>query len=158
MIKIANNSYEVMTIGLLAAFLAQVLKFFIFIIKSKKINFKIFTTTGGMPSSHSAGVMGLSTAVGLIGGFSSLTFAVAFGFALVTMYDATGIRRAAGKTAACLNRMMDDFYKHDVKAMGGKLKELLGHTPLEVIMGALFGIIFAFYAHKFFLNHMITLF
>lgn len=158
MITLANNSYEVMTIGLLAAFLAQVLKFCIFVIKTKKINFKIFTTTGGMPSSHSAGVMGLSTAVGLIGGFSSLTFAVAFGFALVTMYDATGIRRAAGKTAACLNRMMDDFYKHDVKAMGGKLKELLGHTPFEVIMGAIFGIIFAIYMHKYLMTHIITLF
>ena len=158
MIVIQNNSLEVLTTGLLSAFFAQVIKFCIFIIKSKKINFKIFTTTGGMPSSHSAGVMGLSTSVGLISGFDSIVFAVALGFALVTMYDATGIRRAAGKTAACLNRMMDDFYKHDVKAVGGKLKELLGHTPLEVIVGALFGILFAVYAHQYLTNHVITLF
>lgn len=158
MITFANNSYEVLAIGLAAAFLAQVIKFCIFVIKTKKINFKIFTTTGGMPSSHSAGVMGLSTTVGLIAGFDSLVFAVALGYALVTMYDATGIRRAAGKTAACLNRMMDDFYKHDVKAVGGKLKELLGHTPLEVIMGALFGVLFAIYAHRFLINHVITIF
>lgn len=91
-----------------------------------------------MPSSHSAGVMGLATSVGLIGGFDSLTFSVALGFALITMYDAAGVRRAAGKTAACLNRMMEDFYTHDVQAIGGKLKELLGHTPLEVIMGCNF--------------------
>ncbi len=158
MITLSNNSYEVITIGILAAFFAQVIKFCIFVLRSRKINFKIFTTTGGMPSSHSAGVMGLSTSVGLIAGFDSLLFAVAIGFSLVTMYDATGIRRAAGKTAACLNRMMDDFYNHDVKAVGGKLKELLGHTPLEVIVGALFGIFFAIYSHQYFTNHLITLF
>lgn len=149
-INIANTGYEALLAGVLAAFFAQVIKFFIFTIKSKKVNFKIFTTTGGMPSSHSAGVMGLATSVGLISGFDSIVFAISIGFALITMYDAAGVRRAAGKTAACLNRMMDDFYKHDVQAIGGKLKELLGHTPFEVIMGALFGIAFAYYFHYYF--------
>lgn len=148
-INIANTGYEALSAGVLAAFFAQVIKFFIFTIKSKKVNFKIFTTTGGMPSSHSAGVMGLATSVGLISGFDSIVFAIAIGFALITMYDAAGVRRAAGKTAACLNRMMEDFYKHDVQAIGGKLKELLGHTPFEVIMGALFGIAFAYYFHYY---------
>lgn len=147
MISFANNGYEVLATGLLSAFTAQVIKFIIFTIQTRKINFKIFTTTGGMPSSHSAGVMGISTSVGLIGGFDSLLFAVALGYALVTMYDAAGVRRAAGKTAACLNRMMDDFYKHDVQAIGGKLKELLGHTPFEVIMGAIYGIVFTILLH-----------
>ncbi len=155
MITIQGNSLEVLLTGLFSAFFAQVIKFCIFIIKSKKINFKIFTTTGGMPSAHSAGVMGLSTSVGLISGFDSIVFAVAFGFSLVTMYDAAGIRRAAGKTAACLNKMMDDFYKHDVQAIGGKLKELLGHTPLEVIVGALFGVLFALGFHTYLLNHIL---
>lgn len=145
--KYANTGYETLSAGVLAAFLAQVLKFIIFTIRSKKMNFKIFTTTGGMPSSHSAGVMGLSTSVGIIEGYDSIIFAVAIGFALITMYDAAGVRRAAGKTAACLNKMMDDFYKHDVQSIGGKLKELLGHTPLEVIMGALFGIFFSYFYH-----------
>ena len=149
-IDIANTGYEALSAGVLAAFFAQVIKFFIFTIKSRKDNFKIFTTTGGMPSSHSAGVMGLATSVGLISGFDSIVFAIAIGFALITMYDAAGVRRAAGKTAACLNRMMEDFYKHDVQAIGGKLKELLGHTPFEVIMGALFGIAFAYYFHYYF--------
>ena len=149
-IDIANTGYEALSAGVLAAFFAQVIKFFIFTIKTKKVNFKIFTTTGGMPSSHSAGVMGLATSVGLISGFDSIVFAISIGFALITMYDAAGVRRAAGKTAACLNRMMDDFYKHDVQAIGGKLKELLGHTPFEVIMGALFGIAFAYYFHYYF--------
>ncbi len=147
--KILNTGYEAIFSGLTAAFFAQVIKFFIFTIRSKKINFKIFTTTGGMPSSHSAGVMGLSTSVGLISGFDSVIFAVAIGYALVTMYDAAGVRRAAGKTAACLNRMMEDFYEHKVQAIGGKLKELLGHTPFEVIMGAIFGICYAFCFHQY---------
>ena len=150
-ISILNTGYEAFLAGVLAAFFAQVIKFFIFTIKSRKVNFKIFTTTGGMPSSHSAGVMGLATAVGLIEGFDSVLFAMSVGFALITMYDAAGVRRAAGKTAACLNRMMDDFYKHDVQAIGGKLKELLGHTPFEVIMGALFGIAFAYFMHFYIL-------
>ncbi len=147
--KILNTGYEAILSGLAAAFFAQVIKFFIFTIRSKKINFKIFTTTGGMPSSHSAGVMGLSTSVGLISGFDSAIFAVAIGYALVTMYDAAGVRRAAGKTAACLNRMMEDFYEHNVQALGGKLKELLGHTPFEVIMGAIFGICYAICFHLY---------
>ena len=154
MINYTNNGYEALSSGIMAAFFAQVLKFIIFTLKSKRINFKIFTTTGGMPSSHSAGVMGLATSIGLIAGFDSLVFAVSFGFALITMYDAAGVRRAAGKTAACLNRMMDDFYKHDVQAIGGKLKELLGHTPLEVIMGAIFGILFAYFYHKHLIGQM----
>ncbi len=145
--NILNTGYEALAAGILAAFFAQVIKFIIFTVRARHINFKIFTTTGGMPSSHSAGVMGLSTAVGIIEGFSSIPFALALGFSLITMYDAAGVRRAAGKTAACLNRMMEDFYNNDVQAIGGKLKELLGHTPFEVIMGALFGILFACYFH-----------
>lgn len=151
--NISNSGYEALASGLLAAFFAQVIKFIIFTIQSKKINFKIFTTTGGMPSSHSAGVMSLSTTVGLVEGFDSMFFAIALGYALITMYDAAGVRRAAGKTAACLNRMMEDFYKHDVQAIGGKLKELLGHTPFEVIMGAIFGVLFAFAFHQYLLNY-----
>lgn len=145
---IANNGYEAITCGLLAALTGQIIKFVLFTIKTGKINFKIFTTTGGMPSTHSAGVMGLSTMVGLIEGFSSIAFAVSFGFSLVIMYDAAGLRRAAGKTAACLNKIMEEFYNHDLQAVGGKLKELLGHTPLEVFVGAAYGIVFALLLHK----------
>ena len=153
---IANTGYEALACGILAAFFAQVIKFCLFTIHNKKINFKIFTTTGGMPSSHSAGVIGMSTSVGIIAGFDSLVFAVSLGYALIVMYDATGIRRAAGKTAACLNKMMDDFYKHDIQAVGGKLKELLGHTPLEVIFGAIFGVIFAFAFHLYVMSQVLA--
>ncbi len=147
-----NNGLEVIFIGLTAAFWAQVLKLFTFAFVDKKFNFKIFTTTGGMPSAHSALVMGVSTTIGLIEGFTSIVFAVALTFAMITMYDAAGFRRAAGKTAACLNRMMDDFYNHDVQAIGGKLKELLGHTPFEVFVGAALGIVYAIVMHSFFFN------
>lgn len=149
---IANNGYEVITCGIASAFCAQVIKFILFTVKNKKVNFKIFSTTGGMPSSHSAGVMGLSTLVGILEGFDSILFAISLGFSLIIMYDAAGLRRAAGKTAACLNRMMEDFYHHDLQSVGGKLKELLGHTPLEVIVGAVFGICFAYLFHGFILG------
>ncbi len=147
-----NNGLEVLFLGLTAAFWAQVLKLFTFAFVDKKFNFKIFTTTGGMPSAHSAGVMAVTTTVGLLEGFTSVIFAVSFAFAMVTMYDAAGLRRAAGKTAACLNRMMDDFYKHDVQAIGGKLKELLGHTPFEVFVGAALGILYSIFMHTYFFN------
>jgi len=149
---IANNGYEVLCAGLLAAFTGQIIKFILFTIQTKRINFKIFTTTGGMPSTHSAGVMGLSTIVGMLDGFDSITFAVALGFSMVIMYDAAGLRRAAGKTAACLNKMMEEFYNNDLHAVGGKLKELLGHTPLEVFVGATYGVVFAYFFHMFIIS------
>jgi acid phosphatase family membrane protein YuiD len=91
--------------------------------------------------------MALSTSVGLIDGFASTLFAVTFGFALIIMYDAAGLRRAAGKTAATLNRIMGDFYQHNVEAIGPKLKELLGHTPFEVVAGATLGVVVTYLMH-----------
>lgn len=149
---ILNTGYEVLFIGLSGAFLAQVLKFLLNLVFKKKIDFKMFTTTGGMPSSHSAGVVGIATTVGIIDGFSSVIFSVAMGYALVVMYDAAGLRRASGKMAACLNKIMDDFYKHDVQSVGGKLKELLGHTPIEVFAGAILGVAYAYYIHFYVLQ------
>lgn len=144
---ILNTGYEVLLTGLIAALTAQVLKFILHLIFERKVNFKIFTTTGGMPSSHSAAVVGLSTSVGFIAGFDSISFAISTGYALIVMYDAAGLRRASGKMAVCLNKIMDDFYKHDVQSVGGKLKELLGHTPVEVFAGAALGVLYAYYMH-----------
>src|SRR5574344_634636 len=141
---ILNTGYEAMIAGITATLSVQALKFFLNLFLYKKIDFKLLTTTGGMPSSHSAGVVALTFAVGIIAGFNSLLFAISAGYAVVVMYDAAGLRRAAGRTAACLNKMMEDFYKHDVLSAGEKLKELLGHTPLEVFIGALFGIVWAY--------------
>lgn len=150
--SITNTGYEALSCGILSAFFAQIIKFCVFTIKNKRVNFKIFATTGGMPSSHSAGVIGLSISVAIITGYDSIAFAIAMGYSLITMYDAAGLRQAAGKTAACLNRVMDDFYKHDMQAAGGRLKELLGHTPFEVIAGAIFGFGFAYLYHNILLS------
>ena len=145
-----GTGYEALFTGITAVILAQITKFFVHLVWKRKIDLRLFTTTGGMPSSHAAGVMGLSATVGFICGFSSIEFAMAFGYALVVMYDAAGVRRAAGKQAACLNRIIMDIYKQELKEAGGKLKELLGHTPMQVFAGALFGVVYAYYMHSFF--------
>ena len=152
--QIYGTGYEALIVGISAVILAQVLKFFVHLIWKRKVDLRLFTTTGGMPSSHSAGVMGLATTVGLIQGFASVYYAMALGYALVVMYDAAGVRRAACKQAACLNRIIMDIYKQELKEAGGRLKELLGHTPMQVIMGALFGIVYAYYMHELFLSLM----
>lgn len=141
-----NTGYEALFTGIASACFAQILKVIFYFLTHKKINFKIFTTTGGMPSSHSAGVISLSVSVGLIEGFSSVAFAIAFGYALVVLQDAAGLRRAAGKTAATLNKLVNDIADHTTKPYE-VLKELLGHTPFEVFMGSLLGISCALWIH-----------
>ncbi|MBR1373841.1 divergent PAP2 family protein [bacterium] len=145
---IYNTGYEVIFVAFSAILVTQIIKCLLHLIVKRKIDLRLFTTTGGMPSSHSAGVVGLSTAVGLINGFSSVEFAIALGYAFIVMYDAAGVRRAAGKQAACLNRIIMDVYKQDLAEAGGKLKELLGHTPMQVFVGAIFGVFYACYIHQ----------
>ncbi len=147
--QIYNTGYEVIFAAFTGIIFAQIIKSIVFLIIRRKIDLRLFTTTGGMPSSHSAGVMGLSTAVGLINGFHSVEFAIALGFACIVMYDAAGVRRAAGKQAACLNKIIMDIYKQDLAEAGGKLKELLGHTPMQVFAGAAFGVLYAYLLHSY---------
>lgn len=147
-----NTGYEVLFISLTVPVIAQIIKFFLHLLMDRKVDFRLFTTTGGMPSAHSACVVGLSTTVGLLRGFDSVEFAIAMGQALVVMYDAAGLRRAAGRQAACLNRILDDFYKHEIQAIGGRLKELLGHTPIQVFWGAVLGFVYAYYMHQYLLS------
>lgn len=144
----ANTSVEVLFTAIEATFIAQVLKFMGYLITHKTINFKILSTTGGMPSSHSAGTVATATSVGLICGFYDVEFAIAVAFSMVVMYDAAGLRRAAGRTAACLNKMMEEFYEGKPLDPSKRLKELLGHTPFEVFVGALLGIAIAVVNHK----------
>jgi acid phosphatase family membrane protein YuiD len=80
-------------------------------------------------------------------GLNSIPFAIALGYAFIVMYDAAGIRRSAGKIAATMNRVMEDFYAHRPSAAGEKLKELLGHTPFEVFVGAIVGCIVSYVIH-----------
>ena len=92
-----------------------------------------------MPSSHAASVAALSTAVGIEHGFHSLLFGVTLYFSLVVMYDAAGLRRAAGRQVMILNRLIEEHFKHAEKGTQ-RLMELLGHTPLEVFVGAVLGV------------------
>ena len=141
-----NTSYEIIVNGIEAALVAQLLKFIGHFIKTRKVDFQVLATTGGMPSSHTAGVISLSTTVGFICGFDSVEFAIALGYSLVVMYDAAGLRRSTGKIAACLNKMRDDFYANG-QMPTERLKELLGHTPLEVFVGAIVGIVVSYVMH-----------
>ena len=144
---IGNTGFELLIAGVLAATLAQIIKFVGHILRFHEINLSVLFTTGGMPSSHSAGVCAMATSAGLISGFNSIDFAIATGLALVVMYDAAGIRRAAGKMAVTLNKIMEDVYEHRHQEVGEKLKELLGHTPFEVFVGAIWGIFISWAIH-----------
>lgn len=109
-------------------------------IRKKRFNLKSLLDTGGMPSAHSSGVVAVATASGLFYGFGSIIFLVALSFAIVTMFDAAGVRRSVGKQAAVLNKMTEELYE---KGQIGetRVKELLGHTPVEVFAGAAIGIV-----------------
>ncbi len=100
-----------------------------------------------MPSSHSASVAALSTAVGLQEGFTSALFGVTLYFSLIVMYDAAGLRRAAGRQAMVLNRLIERHFEHP-EGDAQKLMELLGHTPLEVLVGASLGVFSALLWHR----------
>lgn len=143
-----NTGIEVIISSFLGMFVAQFTKFIYFYITNKKFNFKMLSLTGGMPSSHSSFSVAMTTSTGLIKGFDSVEFAIALGFALIVMYDAAGLRRSAGKMAALLNKIVDDYYsERDPRTNREKLMEVLGHTPLEVLMGALLGIALACFVH-----------
>jgi len=122
--------------------LVQMSKVLTYLAREKKINFRRFVETGGMPSSHAASVAALSTCVGLRSGFDSLLFDVTVYFSLIIIYDAAGLRRAAGRQATLLNRILHEHIKlpgppHE------RLREFLGHTPIEVLVGALIGVLFS---------------
>lgn len=125
-----------------AWFLAQFLKGVFYFIKEKRINFRRFVGAGGMPSSHSALVSSLTVAIGETEGWSSPIAALAIVTALIVMYDAAGVRLAASKQAVVLNKMLDEVFEEG-EFHQERLKELLGHTPVEVFAGAALGIVVA---------------
>ncbi|HSP08329.1 MAG TPA: divergent PAP2 family protein [Candidatus Dormibacteraeota bacterium] len=124
---------------LVAWTIAQVTKVVYTSVRQRRLNLRVLAETGGMPSSHSAIVMGLAAGVGKYSGVSSAAFAIALIFSIVVMYDATGVRRAAGRQAEILNRLVEDLF-HMRGVQEQKLRELLGHTPVEVLVGAVLGI------------------
>jgi len=136
-LQIFTNKYFI--VPLFTGFLAQTFKFFLYWFIRKKPDFRWFFYTGGMPSAHSASVMALSTIVGKHKGFDSAIFGVTLYFSLIVMYDAAGLRRAAGMQARVINRMIEELkIAHRIREE--RLREFLGHTPFEVFVGALFGI------------------
>jgi hypothetical protein len=130
--------------GFWSWFLAQTVKVALGVMRERRFNFRWFVGSGGMPSSHAALAAGLTTAIGLSHGFESGLFAMAFAFAVITMFDAQGVRRQSGRQAAALNRMLDDLYAQK-GIQPEPLKELFGHTPVEVFAGGLVGIFVALF-------------
>ena len=121
-------------------FFIQLFKVVYDLVTTKKFNFKRIIGAGGMPSSHSAVVMAVSTMIGKEYGFDSTFFAFSLIFAMIVMYDAAGVRRAAGKQARLLNKIVDTPGLTGLEVQE-KLVEVLGHTPIQVFIGAIIGII-----------------
>ena len=138
---------KILMTTLSAWFVAQTIKVAFGVIRQKKFDFRWFVGTGGMPSSHAAGASCLATAIGLEYGFSSIYFALAASFAIVVMFDAQGVRRASGRQARILNKIMDDIY-WEGRMQENRLRELIGHTPVEVIVGFLIGVSIALLMFK----------
>lgn len=129
-------------IPIIVWFIVQCIKVILELITNKKLNIRRLVGSGGMPSSHSAFVCSLATTVGITEGVGSPLFAICICLAGIVMYDAAGVRRAAGKQARIINQIIESEGKkinvHE------KLIELLGHTPLEVYVGATVGILTSF--------------
>ncbi len=123
---------------------AQILKVIIELLWRRKLNLRLLTSAGGMPSSHSSLVCALATAIGIREGTGSSIFILSVTLALVVMYDAAGVRRAAMQQARILNQIIDELFQgHPISET--RLRELLGHTPIEVVVGALLGALFAWW-------------
>jgi uncharacterized protein len=145
--------------ALTAILFAQFIKVPIHYIAFRKMDWSLLTSTGGMPSSHSAAVVALVVAVAIESGLNSPVFAVATMFAIITMFDATGVRRQAGEHAVVLNQLVTEFnllvnqvknwQKQEEKQKQHQLKELLGHKPIEVFFGAITGALIAFILYYF---------
>lgn len=142
-LQLSQNKIFLTTLS--AWLIAQAMKVFIGVVQKRRLDFRLFVGTGGMPSSHVAGAACLAASIGLEYGFDSVLFALAASFAIVVMFDAQGVRRATGKQARILNKITDDIYWQG-KIHDGRLRELIGHTPLEVIGGFLVGVLIAILA------------
>ncbi len=133
---------HILVVGIVGWFSAQFIKILIELTRTRKLNWDLLMASGGMPSSHTSFTMATAFAIGYAEGFNTSIFALALVFAFVVMYDASGVRRAAGKQAKIINIIVEKI-EHTGITMDEKLKELLGHTHIEVFAGACLGIIVA---------------
>ncbi len=133
----------VLLAALTAWLIAQVLKVLIEYLLLKRWNWALVFQAGGMPSSHSAMVSATALSIGLMVGFGTAVFAVSAIFAMIVIYDATGVRRESGKQAVLINSIIEEFSKGKIPPQD-KLKEVLGHTPGEAILGTLLGLSIGF--------------
>ena len=132
--------YRYLIVPFATWFFIQLFKLIYDLVTTKKFNFKRILGAGGMPSSHSAVVVSLATMIGIEYGVNSAIFGLSVIFACVVMYDAAGVRRAAGKQAKLLNKIVETKGLTGVE-VSERLVEVLGHTPLQVIVGALIGLV-----------------
>jgi acid phosphatase family membrane protein YuiD len=139
------NNY-VLLVALVACVTAQILKAIIELVRHRKLNLKVMVETGGMPSAHSALVTALACGVGQTVGWASPFFAATCVFAIIVMYDAAGVRQAAGKQARVLNQIIDELFQEKPEFNEDRLKELLGHTPFQVIAGSILGVFISWLA------------
>jgi hypothetical protein len=137
---------QVLLVAILACLIAQFCKLLVELTKNRKFNLRVLVTTGGMPSSHSALVGALAAGVGQTVGWASPEFAIAALFAVIVMYDAAGVRQAAGKQARILNQIIDELFSEGNEFNEDRLKELLGHTPFQVIVGLFLGLAISYLA------------
>lgn len=143
---IGYDSFRVYLALFLAWFIPQSIKVITSLIYDRRLNFRLFVRNGGMPSSHSSLSSAAATITGYAYGFDSPLFGVVVVFAMIIMADAAGFRRAAGKQASVLNQMLDDLYEKG-GITGERLREFLGHTPVEVFAGMGLGILIAVLMH-----------
>jgi uncharacterized protein len=137
---------HVLLVALIACFTAQGLKAIIELIRHRKLNLRVLVETGGMPSAHSALVTALACGTGQTLGWASPMFAATSVFSIIVMYDAAGVRQAAGKQAKVLNQIIDELFQEKPEIREDRLKELLGHTPFQVIAGSLLGVMISYLA------------
>ena len=141
-IDIATNAPIVCAV--LGWLIAQLLKIVVTAVVEKTVDFGKFMAPGGMPSSHSAFVTALAATVGWQEGVGSVYFALAAAFALIVMYDACGVRRAVGEQAKVINLLIDFLKEHDPQTDQETIRVILGHTPFQVVMGFILGLVIAF--------------
>lgn len=136
--ELINN--KVLWVAVLSWFIAQFLKVVVTLLQEHRLDLAKFWASGGMPSSHSSFVMALTGSIGRLYGFDSTYFAIAMVFSFIVMYDAANVRLEAGKQAAIINQMIELLENPELNPEE-RLKEILGHTPLQVLAGGILGVV-----------------